>query len=253
MWEKKESLLASWSLTNWISKSDMNVQLSVHSRKKKTPLVPSKRSGYLRLPPPSHINHSLYISIYTYSSLSSLQVPLCSAEEGEKRRRSGADERRRQNCCLLAEGEEGAEVGWPLCDGGAKRRGTVVSIRRRMQGEDRWFLWRRRGRLTEQTVLCLLMEDMFVVLSPVTANRSPSVLQFDSKCEFCCAHTQAPHAQTCLMWKLTTYSALVRWTEMAKGSKGWKVKATRRRTAWFTGRPSRPAWILNFSRPESRA
>lgn len=50
-----------------------------------------------------------------------------------------------------------------------------------------------------------------------------------------------PHAQTCLMWKLTTYSALVRWTEMAKGSKGWKVKATRRLTAWFTGRPKRPA------------
>ncbi|KAG7275293.1 hypothetical protein CRUP_018267 [Coryphaenoides rupestris] len=59
-------------------------------------------------------------------------------------------------------------------------------------------------------------------------------------------------AQTCLMWKLTTYSVLVRWTEMAKGSNGWKVKATSRRTAWLTGRPRRPAWILNFSSPESR-
>lgn len=84
----------------------MNVHLSVHGRKKKTPLVPSKRSGYLQLPPLLHINHSLYISIYTYSSLSSLQVPLCSVEEGGKRRQSGADERKKQNCCLLAKGEE---------------------------------------------------------------------------------------------------------------------------------------------------
>lgn len=31
--------------------------------------------------------------------------------------------------------------------------------------------------------LCLLMEDMFAVLSSVVANRSPTVLRFDSKCE----------------------------------------------------------------------
>lgn len=148
-------------------------------------------------------------------------------------------------------GRRGAEVQWVLRDGRGKRRGTVVSIRRRMQREGCWFLWRRRRRLTEQSVLCLPMEDMFVVLSPVAANRSPTGPQFISKCES--IFTPAPHAHTCLMWKLTTYSALVRWTEMAKGSKGWKVKATRRRTAWLTGRPSRPAWILNFSRPESRA
>ena len=61
------------------------------------------------------------------------------------------------------------------------------------------------------------------------------------------------YVQQCLMWKLTTYSALVLCTEMAKGSKGWKVKATRRRTVWLMGRPSKPAWISNFSRPESRA
>lgn len=96
------------------------------------------------------------------------------------------------------------------------------------------------------------------------ADRISTILHLSSDCESAGSlslvflpslhtHTQAPHAHTCLMWKLTTYSALVRWTEMAKGSKGWKVKATRRRTAWFTGRPSRPAWILNFSRPESRA
>ena len=241
----------------------MNVQLSMHSRKKKkkTPLVPSSKSfGYLRLPPPSHINHSLYISIYTYSCLSSLLLPLCSAEEEGTRRWSGADESKKAELLPSCGGGGVAEVERPLCDGGGKRRGTVVSIRRRMKKKDCWFLWRRRGRLTEQAVLCLLMEDMFVVLSTVTANRSPRVPQFHSKCESAgspssdyCTYTHAPQAQTCLMWKLTTYSALVRWTEMANGSKGWKVKATRRRTAWFTGRPSRPAWILNFSRPESRA
>lgn len=59
--------------------------------------------------------------------------------------------------------------------------------------------------------------------------------------------------QQCRMWKLTTYSALVLCTEIAKGSKGWKVKATRRRTVWLMGRPSKPAWISNLSRPESRA
>lgn len=244
MWEKRK-------FVGQLVMDQLNVQLSVHGRKKKTPLVPSNSSGYLQLPPPSHINHSLYIPIYTYSSLSSLQVPLCSTEEEGKRRRSSADERKRQNCCLWAEGEEGAEVEWPLCDGGGKRRGTVVSIRRRMRGVDCWFLWRSRGWLTQnKQFLCLLMEDMFVLLSPVTANRSPKVL---IEWGFCCKHAQAPHAQTCLMWKLTTYSALVRWTEMANGSNGWKVKATSRLTAWFTGRPSRPAWILNFSRPESRA
>lgn len=61
------------------------------------------------------------------------------------------------------------------------------------------------------------------------------------------------HTQTCRMWKFTTYSALVLCTEMANGSKGWNVNATSRRTAWLMGRPRRPAWILNFSKPESRA
>lgn len=107
MWEKRK-------FVGQLVMGQLNVQLSVHGRKKKTPLVPSNSSGYLQLPPPSHINHSLYIPIYTYSSLSSLQVSLCSAEEKGKRRRSSADERKRQNCCLWAEGEEGAEVEWPL-------------------------------------------------------------------------------------------------------------------------------------------
>lgn len=113
----------------------MNVQLSVRGRKKKTPLVPSKRSGYLRLPPPLHINHSLYISIYTYSSLSSLQVPLCSAEERGKRRRSSADERERQNCRFLLEGEEGRKWSDHCVMEVGEMRGPVVSIRRRTQGE----------------------------------------------------------------------------------------------------------------------
>lgn len=68
----------------------------------------------------------------------------------------------------------------------------------------------------------------------------------------CPAHA-LPYVQLCLMWKLTTYSAFVRCTEMAKGSKGWKVNATRRRTVWLMGRPRSPAWISNFRRPESRA
>lgn len=73
-----------------------------------------------------------------------------------------------------------------------------------------------------------------LVLSPGAADKRPPVAADATLADW-------PHAQTCLMWKLTTYSALVRWTEMAKGSKGWKVKATRRLTAWFTGRPKRPA------------
>lgn len=163
------TLLGNWSQTIRVSNSDMNVQLSVYGRKKKTPLVPWKRSGYLWLPPPSHINHSLYMSIYTYSSLSSLQVPSLFAEEGGKR----GGERKKQNCCLLAEGKE----GWVWSDHCVmESRGTLVSIRRRrMQGEDCCFLWRRRGHLTEQMVLCFLMEDMFVVLSPIAANRRPAV------------------------------------------------------------------------------
>lgn len=86
MWEKRK-------FVGQLVMDQLNVQLSVHGRKKKTPLVPSNSSGYLQLPPPSHINHSLYIPIYTYSSLSSLQVPLCSTEEEGKRRRSSAKEK----------------------------------------------------------------------------------------------------------------------------------------------------------------
>lgn len=83
---RKKKKKFSWLLlTDWIRNSDLNV----HSRKKKTPLVPSKRSGYLQLSPQLHINHSLHISIYTYSTLSSLQVALCLVEEGAKRRQKG--------------------------------------------------------------------------------------------------------------------------------------------------------------------
>lgn len=140
---------------------------------------------------------------------------------------------------------------WPLCDGGGER------------GEEQWFPSGRECRERtadffegaqgdEQNKLfrgswlrtCLLYCHHLLLTEAQRSWLSAS---------FCCTHAQGPHAQTCLMWKLTTYSALVRWTEMAKGSNGWKVKATRRLTAWFTGRPSRPAWILNFSRPESRA
>lgn len=78
----------------------------------------------------------------------------------------------------IAAFKEGVRRGrkWPLCDGGGKRRGTAISIRRRMQGEDCWFLRRSTGWRTEQTVLWLLIEDVFVVLSPLTTKRSPTVL-----------------------------------------------------------------------------
>lgn len=74
--------------------------------------------------------------------------------------------------------------------------------------------------LEERVTMC--------VLFPTAANRRVHRL---SEFSLLYTQTQVNHANTCLMWKLTTYSALVRWTEMAKGSKGWKVKATRRRTA----------------------
>ena len=41
------------------------------------------------------------------------------------------------------------------------------------------------------------------------------------------------YVQQCRIWKLTTYSALVLCTEIAKGSKGWKVKATKRLFVFF--------------------
>lgn len=79
-----------------------------------------------------------------------------------------------------------------------------------------------------------------------------SVAEAQTRGEHCPGHAPR-YVQLCLMWKFTTYSALVRCTEMAKGSKGWKVNATRRRTVWLMGRPRSPAWISNFRRPESRA
>lgn len=220
-----------------------NCDVSVHGRKKHLWFL-LRGPGYLRLPPPSHINHSLHISIYTYSSLSSLQVPLCSAEEGE----GGGWREKRQNYCLGLRGRRGG--------------GGVTTVRRwgKEERNSGFHQEKNAGRgplisLEEERptyrTKCLEPPDgrhlcCAVTVRPLTrARRSASTLES--------TYRRARHAQTCRMWKLTTYSALVRWTEMAKGSKGWKVKATRRRTAWLTGRPRRPAWILNLSRPESRA
>lgn len=210
----------------------LNVQLSVHSKEKETVGLPAA---------PSSIAHQSS-SPHPYLHLFQPLLPTGSSlfrRGWERRRRSSADERQRQKCCLWVEKEEGVELKWPLCDGGEKK-GTV--------GE-------KAGSgllisLTQHTVRWLLMNQVLVGSSWNYTNRNPTVV---TECEFCCTVSQAPHAQTCLMWKFTTYSALVRWTEMAKGSNGWKVKATRRLTAWFTGRPRSPAWILNFSSPESRA
>ena len=46
---------------------------------------------------------------------------------------------------------------------------------------------------------------------------------------------------TCLMWKLTTYSAFILCTLIANGSVGWNVKATRRRAVGGGFLPRTPA------------
>lgn len=58
---------------------------NAYGRKKKTLVLLSYSSSNLQLPPLWHINHPLHVPIYTSSSLSSPQVPLCSAEEERER------------------------------------------------------------------------------------------------------------------------------------------------------------------------
>lgn len=52
------------------------------------------------------------------------------------------------------------------------------------------------------------LEDTFVVSMPTALLTETQPARSLSKCETSC--TALRHAQTCLMWKLTTYSALVR-------------------------------------------
>ncbi|TNN39261.1 hypothetical protein EYF80_050573 [Liparis tanakae] len=133
-------------------------------------------------------------------------------ERGEEERggeERGGERKERMAELLPSRGGGGvAEVERPLGDGGGERRGTENPSggeRSTLEEEEEEEEEEERGRLTEHGFVGLLYRHRSCNLIP-------------------CAHT-------CLMWKLTTYSALVRCTEMAKGSKGWKVKATRRRTA----------------------
>lgn len=188
-------------------------------RKKKRKEKSVGSSGYLRLPTSAaHYSLALHLHLHLFQALLPTGPSLfCRGKGGEEKRGGGgrkeeANERKeRQNCCLLAEGEE-----WRKCsdhwvmegERGEEQRNSAFPS----AGERRGGGGGGAG-ATHRTLFC-----RFAV----------PLLQFDPKCEVTvCA--SAPHAH--LMWKLTTYSALVRCTEMAKGSKGWKVKATRRRTA----------------------
>lgn len=100
--------------------------------------------------------------------------------KGERGGEAAQTKGKGKNCCLLAEGEEWRKWSDHCVMEGGKRQGTAASIRRRMQGEVCRFL-RRKERATNRTNC--------VVYSPVAANRSPTVLRFNSTCEFSLLHT----------------------------------------------------------------
>jgi len=143
---------------------------AVEKRKeKKRALVRPATCGF---PPPPHIIHSLYISIYTYSRLSSRQVPLCSAEGKVGRRKEGGvgGKRRRTKgkkgriAAFSRRGRSGgsaATTGW-WRGKEARNRGTVLFHQQENAEEEEE---EERGRLTEHCFVGLLYRSCNLIPS----------------------------------------------------------------------------------------
>lgn len=74
----------------------------MHSRKKKTPLVPSKRSGYLQLTSAAHQSRSTHLHLHLFRPLLPTGRSLFGGGRGKEKAKG-----KWQNCSLLTEGEEG--------------------------------------------------------------------------------------------------------------------------------------------------